>query len=76
MHKDSGWSWLVSIGAFGAFFLETGMVKSLGVFLPELREQFSTHTWKMGFTISLSPGFGAVTCKSIQKIKVMRHFNT
>ena len=61
--KDSGWSWIVSLGAFVAMMLETGMVKCLGVLLPDLREQFSTDTWVIGLAISLAPGFGAVTCK-------------
>ena len=61
--KDSGWSWIVSVGAFVAIMLETGMVKCLGILLPELREQFSTDTCVIGLAISLVPGFGAVTCK-------------
>ena len=61
--KDSGWSWAVLAGAFVAMVLETGMVKSLGVLLLELREQFSTDTWVIGLAISLAPGFGAATCK-------------
>ena len=44
-------------------FLETGMIKSLGVLLPELREQFTAQTWVIGLAISLIPGFGVVTCE-------------
>ncbi|XP_072019838.1 monocarboxylate transporter 12-like [Amphiura filiformis] len=59
---DHGWAWLVCYGAFTALLLETGTVKALGVLLPDLREQFTTHTWIVGLMISLVPGFGAVTC--------------
>ena len=62
--KDSCWSWIVLVGVFVAIMLEIGIVKCLGVLLPELREQFSTDTWVIGLTISLVPGFGAVTCRS------------
>ena len=61
--KDSGWSWIVTVGAFVAMMLETGIVKCLGVLLPEIRDQFSTDTWVIGLAISLVPGFGAVTCE-------------
>ncbi|XP_072025017.1 monocarboxylate transporter 11-like [Amphiura filiformis] len=62
IRKDAGWSWLVSFGLFVAYFLETGLVTSLGVLLPELHEQFSTETWIIGLAISSVPGFGAVAC--------------
>ena len=42
--------------------IETGMVKSLGVLLIDIREQLSTHTWVIGLAISLSPGFGSIIC--------------
>ena len=42
--------------------IDTGIVKSLGVLLPDIREQFSTHTWVIGLAISLSPGFGSIIC--------------
>ena len=58
---DKGWAWLVCLGRFMAMFLETGMVKALGVLLPVLREQFATETWIIGVVISLVPGFGAIT---------------
>ena len=63
VEKDSEWSWIVSVGAFIAMFLEVGTVKSLGVLLPELREQFGTQTWAIGLAIAILPGFGAITCK-------------
>ena len=63
MEKDSGWSWIIAAGTFVAMFLETGMIKSLGVLLPVMREQFTAQTWVIGLAISMSPGFGAVTCK-------------
>ena len=44
-------------------FLETGVVKSLGVLLPDIREQFATKTWVVGFAIALVPGLGAVVCE-------------
>ncbi|XP_072025018.1 monocarboxylate transporter 13-like [Amphiura filiformis] len=62
IRKDGSWAWLVSFGIFVALFIETGLVKSLGVLLPDLREQFSTQTWIIGLAISSVPGFGAVTC--------------
>ena len=63
MEKDTKWSWIISVCAFIAMFLETGTVKSLGVLLPELRQQFGTHTWVIGLAIAILPGFGAVSCK-------------
>ena len=62
---DSSWSWLVSVGAFLTTLLEIGMVKALGVLLPILRDQYASQTWIIGLTISLVPGFGAISCKHI-----------
>ncbi|XP_072026266.1 monocarboxylate transporter 11-like [Amphiura filiformis] len=62
IRKDAGWAWVVSFGIFVAYFLESGLVKSLGVLLPDLREHFSTETWVIGLAISSVPGFGAVAC--------------
>ncbi|XP_072019614.1 monocarboxylate transporter 13-like [Amphiura filiformis] len=42
--------------------LENGIMKSLGVLLPSLREQFVTQTWIIGLTISLIPGIGSFSC--------------
>ena len=67
MEKDGDWAWIISVGVFVGMFLETGMVKSLGVLLPELREQFSAYTWVIGLAISLIPGFGVVTCELLCK---------
>ena len=55
---------IICFGAFIALLLETGMVKSLGVLLPAMRDEFSTDTWVIGSVISLMPGYGIVTCKS------------
>ena len=63
--KDKGWAWIVSIGTFIAVFIDIGIVKSLGVLLPTLRQQFSTDTWVIGLSIALIPGFGALTCKTL-----------
>ena len=63
--KDTGWSWLICFGAFVVYFLESGLVKCLGVLLPALRAEFQTHTWVIGLIISLMPGYGAVTCKYV-----------
>ena len=63
VEADKGWAWLVSLGSFVALFLETGMVKALGVLLPALREQFATKTWIIGLIISVVPGVGVVTCE-------------
>ena len=63
VEADKGWAWLVSLGTFAAEFLETGIVKALGVLLPALREQFATQTWIIGLIISIVPGIGAITCK-------------
>ncbi|XP_072027746.1 monocarboxylate transporter 13-like [Amphiura filiformis] len=58
--KETGRSWMVLFASFMLMFMETGIVKSLGVLLPDIREQFSTQTWVVGFAISLTPGFGAI----------------
>ena len=63
METDKGWAWIVCLGCFVATFLETGMVKALGVLLPALREQFVTQTWIIGLIISIVPGIGAITCE-------------
>ena len=60
---DQDWAWIVMIGTFLAMFLETGIVKALGVLLPVLRQQFITDTWVIGLSIAMMPGFGALTCK-------------
>ena len=62
IERDHPSSWLIAFAAFIAMFLETGTVKALGVMLPTLRQQFSTLTWVIGLSISLTPGFGAITC--------------
>ena len=62
-HKDSGRSWLVLFASSTLMFIETGVVKSFGVLLPDIREQFSTKTWVIGFVISLTPGIGSIVCK-------------
>ena len=67
MDTDSEWSFIISVGVFIVMFLETGTLKSLGVLLPELREEFTTHTWVIGLAIAILPGFGAVTCKLLMK---------
>ena len=63
VEADKSWAWLVCLGSFVALFLETGMVKALGVLLPTLREQFATQTWIIGLIISIVPGIGAITCE-------------
>ena len=62
-HKDQGRSWMVLVAAIILNLIETGVVKSLGVLLIDIREQFSTHTWVIGLAISLSPGFGSIICE-------------
>ena len=44
-------------------FLEKGIVKSLGVLLPDIREQFATKTWVVGLAIAFVPGLGSVVCE-------------
>ena len=63
VEPDGRWAWLVCLGNFVALFLETGMVKALGVLLPILREQFTAQTWIIGSIISLVPGIGAIACE-------------
>ena len=62
-HRDVGRSWLILFGASCLMFVETGVVKSLGVLLPSIREQMATKTWVVGFAISLTPGFGSIVCE-------------
>ena len=61
--KDTRRSWAVVTATFLLMFIETGVVKSLGVLLPDIREQFATTTWVVGFAIALVPGFGSVICE-------------
>ena len=47
---------------------DTGIMKSLGVLLPTLREQLVTKTWVIGLAISLLPGIGSFVCEyKVQK---------
>ncbi|XP_072023377.1 monocarboxylate transporter 11-like [Amphiura filiformis] len=62
MAKDQGWAWIITLASFISMALTTGTVKSLGVMLPTLREQFSTQTWVIGLSISLTTAFGIVAC--------------
>ena len=62
-HKDNRRSWLVLFASSTLMFIETGVVKSFGVLLPDIREQFSTKTWVIGFVLSLAPGVGSIVCK-------------
>ncbi len=63
-HKDNSRSWLVLFSSSTLMFIETGVVKSFGVLLPDIREQFSTKTWAIGFVLSLAPGVGSIVCES------------
>lgn len=60
--KDIRRSWAVVMATFLLVFIETGVVTTLGVLLPDIREQFATKTWVVGFAIALVPGFGSVVC--------------
>ena len=62
-YKDSGRSWIVAVCTSFLLFLETGVVKSLGVLLHDIREQFASQTWIIGLAISLTPGFASIACK-------------
>ena len=61
--KDTGFSWLVSFASSVVWFLETGIIKSLGVLLPALQCEFSADTWVIGLLVSLIPGYGSVSCE-------------
>ena len=61
--KDTRRSWAVVTATFLLIFIETGVVTTLGVLLPDIREQFATKTWVVGFAIALVPGFGSVVCE-------------
>ncbi|XP_072025126.1 monocarboxylate transporter 13-like [Amphiura filiformis] len=50
---DSGWSWMILVAASIMMFIWEGLVKSLSVLLPTLKEQFETHTWMIGLMITL-----------------------
>ena len=67
---DSRWLFVISVGTFTVMFLETGTLKSLGVLLPELREEFTTYTWVIGLAIAVLSGFCAVTCKLLRGLTV------
>ena len=66
IHKDAGWSWVVAACTSFLLFIETGVIKSLGVLLPDIREEFATHTWVIGLAISLTQGFASLTCKYLR----------
>ncbi len=58
--KETWASWLVVIAVSVILCLEQGMVKSLGVLLPDIIEQFSTYTWVIGWSISFLSGWGCL----------------
>ncbi|XP_072047230.1 monocarboxylate transporter 13-like [Amphiura filiformis] len=60
--KDRGWAWMITLSSLISTGLGNGTMKSLGVMLPTLRQQFSTKTWVIGLSISFITAFGAVTC--------------
>ncbi|XP_072040510.1 monocarboxylate transporter 13-like [Amphiura filiformis] len=62
MAKDRGWAWIITLTSFISMGLGPGTMKSLGVMLPTLRQQFSTQTWVIGLSISLTTAIGVVTC--------------
>ena len=69
--KDGSRSFMVLFASSLINSIDTGIVKSLGVLLPDFREQFSTQTWVIGLAISLAPGIGSITCKFCQFIYVI-----
>ncbi|XP_072017003.1 monocarboxylate transporter 11-like [Amphiura filiformis] len=58
--KDTAASWLVVASVTVVYFIQQGLVKSLGVLLPDIKEQFSTYTWVVGWSISYVSGWGCV----------------
>ena len=56
--KDGVKSWLVLAVVTFIMFLEIGTIKSFSVLLPELKEQFDTHTWIVGSSIAVMTSFG------------------
>ncbi|XP_072017430.1 monocarboxylate transporter 11-like [Amphiura filiformis] len=59
-NKDTAASWLVVASVTLAHFIEQGLIKSLSVLLPDIREQFTTYTWVIGWSISFVSGWGCV----------------
>ena len=74
--KDSKRSWMVAVVTFVLMFLENGVVKSLGVLLPDIREQFATKTWVVGLAIAFVPGLGSVVCEYIIIIKNIKYVDS
>ena len=58
--KNSRRSWTVAVVTFVLIVLDIGVVKCHGVLLPDIREQFATKTWVIGFAIACVPGLGSV----------------
>ena len=61
---DGDQAWLVAVSAFSANMLFNGTVKSLGILLTEIREEFSTDTWIIGVSVTLGYALGGILSKS------------
>ena len=62
-HVDDLWAWVVATFAFMYYILVFGTIKSLGVLLPHIQEEFSTETWIIGMIVSLGYVFGTLLSK-------------
>ena len=56
-------AWIVAVSIFSAALLVNGTIKSLGLLLIEIREEFSTDTWVIGLSVSLGQVLGGILCK-------------
>ncbi len=58
--KDNNTSWIVLAVVTFSLFLEVGLIKSLSVLLPDIKEQFATYTWVIGSSISIILAWGSI----------------
>ena len=65
---DCGWAWLILVACCFIEFLHNGLIKSLSVLLPSLTDQFQTHTWIVGLSITSIGSVKDFSCKLCTRV--------
>lgn len=64
MERTSGCrKWLILAGGFFVFFLQYGMIKSLGLLINDIIADLDVSTAFVGFCISMVSGVSLILCK-------------
>ncbi|XP_072024355.1 monocarboxylate transporter 2-like [Amphiura filiformis] len=57
---DSNRAWFVALCAHVCIMIHEGLIKALGVMIPEITEYFNTSTWVVGLIIAMMPAIGSL----------------